>query len=119
MIKKFLVIVIIIVAIIILIGLGRQIYTALGADRRLNQILEDVGALERENKQLKKELAEAETFNSVEEIARNDLNMSLPNETVVIIPQNLIDKVLTPSPKPVEIKIPNWQGWLNLFNLNR
>jgi hypothetical protein len=77
--------------------------------------LEDVGSLERDNKQLKKELAQAESYDSVEEIARNDLNMSLPNETVVIIPQEMVDKVLTPDVKPPEIKIPNWQGWLRLF----
>jgi cell division protein FtsB len=113
--KKLSVIVIIIVAIVILIGLVKQISFALGSDKRLNQLLEDVGSLERDNKQLKKELAQAESYDSVEEIARNDLNMSLPNETVVIIPQEMVDKVLTPDVKPPEIKIPNWQGWLRLF----
>lgn len=115
MFKKLIVIVIVIVAIIILIGLVRQINFALGSDARLNKLLEDVGSLERENKELKRELAGAESFESVEEVARNDLNLAFPGETVVIVPEGLIQKVLMPEEKPIEIKIPNWEGWLKLF----
>ncbi len=115
MLKKILVIVIVIVAIIILIGLMRQIASALSTDKRLNTLLEDVGKVEKENKDLKKELASAETYEAVEEVARNDLNMSFPDETVVIVPESLIHEVLTPVEKPIEIKPPNWEGWLKLF----
>lgn len=113
--KKLLVIVIVIVAIIILVGLVRQINFALGSDARLNSLLENVGDLERENKELKKELASAGTYDSVEEVARNNLNMSFSDETVVIVPDELIQKVLTPEEKPIEIKPQNWEGWLKLF----
>lgn len=115
MLKKLLVIVIVIVAIIILIGLVRQINAALGSDKRLEQILDNVSKLEKENKDLKKQLVEAETYDSVEEVARNDLNMSFPDETVVIVPEELIQKILRPQEKPIEIKVPNWEGWLRLF----
>ncbi len=115
MFKKFLVIVIIIVAIIILVGLMRQIYTALGADGRFNQVLEDVNKLERENKDLRKQLAQAESLDSIEEIARDDLNMSLPNETVVVVPENLIDRVVNPPPQYIPPKPSNLEGWLRLF----
>ena len=113
--KKLLVIVIIIVAIIFLIGLIRQINAALGSDKRLDQLLEDVAKLEKENKEFKKELASAETYDSVEEIARDDLNMSFPDETIVIVPKELIEKVLTPPSKPIEVKMTNWEGWMKLF----
>ncbi len=115
MLKKILVIVIVIVAIIILIGLMRQIASALSTDRRLNTLLEDVAEVEKENKNLKKELATAETYESVEEVARNNLNMSFPDETVIIVPESVIQKVLLPEEKPIEIKPPNWEGWLRLF----
>ena len=115
MFKKFLVIVIIIVAIVILIGLVRQIHAALGSDKRFSQVLNDVEKLERENRELKKQLADAESLNSVEEIARDDLNMSLPNETVVIVPEDLINRVVNPPPEYVEPKPANWEGWLRLF----
>ena len=115
MFKKFLVIVIIIVALIILVGLVRQIYTALGSDKRFNQVLDDVGKLERENKDLKKQLAQAQSMDSVEQIARDDLNMSLPNETIVVVPQDLIDRVVNPPPEYVPPKPANWEGWLRLF----
>lgn len=115
MFKKFLVIVIIIVAIIILVGLMRQIYTALGSDDRFNQVLEDVNKLERENRELKKNLAQAESLNSIEEIARDDLNMSLPNETVVVVPEDILDRVVNPPPAYVPQKPSNLEGWLRLF----
>src|SRR5689334_5373259 len=115
MFKKILVIVIIIVAIIILVGLSRQIYSALASDNRLDQVLEDVSKLEKENKELKKQLAQAQSLDSVEQIARDDLNMSLPNETVVIVPKDLIDRVVNPPPG-IEIPKPaNWEGWFRLF----
>jgi cell division protein FtsL len=115
MFKKLLVIVIIIVALIILVSLTRQIYTALGADKRFNQVLEDVGKLERDNRELKKELAQAETLNSIEEVARDDLNMSLPNETVVIVPEDMIDRVVNPPPEYTPPKPANWEGWFRLL----
>ncbi len=115
MFKKIIVIVIIIVAIIILVGLTRQIYAALGSDKRLDQVLEDVGKLERQNRELKKELAQAESLDSIEQIARDDLNMSLPNETVVIVPESLIDRVVNPPPEYVPPKPANWEGWARLF----
>ena len=115
MFKKILVIVIVIVAIIILVGLVRQIYAALGSDKRFNQVLEDVGKLEHENKDLKKQLAQAESLDSVEQVARDDLNMSLPNETVVIVPEDLINRVINPPPQYVEPKPANWEGWFRLF----
>lgn len=115
MLKKITVIVIIIMALIIIIGLIKQIITALGSDKRFEQSLEEVNKLERENKQLKKELTFSDSLESVEEIARDNLNMALENETIVIIPKDLIDKILTPIKKPEEFKIPYWQGWLRLF----
>lgn len=115
MFKKILVIVIIIVAIVILVGLSRQIYTALGSDKRFNQVLDDVSKLERENRDLKRQLAQVESLDSVEEIARDDLNMSLPNETVVIVPEDLIERVINPPPEYTPPKPQNWEGWLRLF----
>lgn len=115
MFKKLLVIVIIIVALIIIIGLSRQIYAALGIDKRFDQVLEDVTKLERENRELNRQLAEAESLDSIEEIARDDLNMSLPNETIVIVPENAIDRVVNPPPPYVPPKPPNWEGWFRLF----
>ena len=113
--KKLLVIVIIIVAVIILISLVKQMSFALNTDKRLDRLLEDVGVLERENKQLKKDLASAGSYDSVEEIARNDLNMSMPNETVVVIPEEMIRRALMPEKKIEEVRMSNWQGWLRLF----
>lgn len=115
MFKKFIVIVIIIVAAIILIGLTRQIIDALAVDKRFDRVLEDVTTLERENRQLKKELAEAESLDSIEELARDDLNMALPNETIVVIPEYTIERVVNPPPVFLPEKPSNWEAWMRLF----
>ena len=41
--------------------------------------------------------------------------MGLPNETIVVVPEELIKKTLEGEKPPPEVKIPNWQRWLKLF----
>lgn len=115
MFKKLIVIVFIIVALIILVGLSRQIYDALGVDKRFDIVLEDVTKLEKENRELKKQLAQAESLDSIEQLARDDLNMALPNETIVVIPENTIDKVVNPPPSFLPGPVPNWEAWMRLL----
>lgn len=115
MFKKLIVIVIIIVAGVILIGLSRQIYDALWVDKRFDTVLEDVTNLEKENRELKKELTKAESLDSIEQLARDDLNMALDNETIVVIPENTIERVVNPPPVFLPEKPSNWEAWFRLF----
>ncbi len=110
------IIVIVIVAIGILTGLSKQIISALNASERLNVETEKVTQLAEENKKLKEELIQAESSDELEETMRNELNMGKKDETVVMIPQNVIDQVIeSQKPIPPAPKEPNWQGWLKLF----
>lgn len=109
------IIVIIIVAIVILVSLARQINEALISGTRLDESAEEVNKLQEKNRNLKEKLSGTQKYEKIEEIARNKLNLGKPGETVVIIPEEMIDNVLKVQ-KPVEIvKSPNWQGWLRLF----
>lgn len=107
-------------AIVLLLGffyaLGKQIFDALDKGKRLDIETEDLARLQKKNFELKKKLAEVQSLQFIEERARNKLNLARPNETVIIIPQEVLDKVLKEweEEKKTETS-PNWQGWLKLF----
>ena len=113
--KNISIIVILSIGLIILAGLIRQISSALQATNRLDDAATEVTMLQEENRELKKQLEKTETIAFIEEMARNKLNLNRSNETIFIIPQDKIKKVIEAG-KPVEIpKTPNYQGWLELF----
>ena len=107
--------VIFVISIVILIGLVRQIKDALEAGSRLDRATDEVSALQAENRSLKQKLENSKSFEFIEEIARNKLNLGKPNETVVIIQKELIDNLINAQKKVEEPKLPNWKGWLRLF----
>lgn len=113
--KTFLMIVIILIGLLVLIGLVRQIIAALQSGERMDRLLDEVGLLQAENKRLQDELVEVQQLDFIEEIARNKLNLARPDETIMIIPQEIIDKVLSLSKPVEEPALPNWQAWLKLF----
>ena len=115
--KILTIIVIIIVAIAILTGLARQIASALEAGKRLDQAADTVSALQDKNRELKVKLTEVKSPQYIEQIARNKLNMAKPDDTVIVIPKELINKVLGVNTKVEQIKLPNWQGWLKLVGI--
>lgn len=105
---------------IILLGLfyalGSQIYDSLQSGKRLDMETEKLIKLQKRNSELKNKLAEVQSIGFIEKEARNKLNLAREGETVIIISQKEIDKVLGLEKKQTEeIKIPNWQGWLRLF----
>lgn len=109
------IIVILAISIVILIGLVRQITSALDSGKRLDSAVEEVANLQEENRKLKKELEETEKNDFIEKIARDKLNLSKTNETVVIIDQKQIEKIIKAQKKAEEPVLTNWQGWLKLF----
>lgn len=98
-----------------MLGLGGQIRDAIEAGERLDQQVEQVTRLQERNSWLKTRLIEAQNYQTIEEIARNNLNLAKPNETVVIISEAALSQVLGAN-KPAESPpLPNWQGWLKLL----
>lgn len=115
MIKKSVRLLIIFIFLAILYSLGRQIYNTFQSAKRIDMAVEELSKLQQKNTELKKKLAEAQTIGFMEKIARDKLNMSRDNETVMVIAQSQIDNILNAGKKVEEIKLPNWQGWLRLF----
>lgn len=115
MVRKIAVIVGLILILGLFYSLGRQIYDSLQVNARLDQETEELSGLQKKNKELREKLAYTQTIKFVEMIARDKLNLARPNETIVIIPQAEIKKILGAWQEKKEEIIPNWQGWLRLF----
>jgi cell division protein FtsB len=116
--KTVSIVLVLIVVVLILVGLFKQINNALLAEQRLNQAVEEVAKLQDKNKGLKNKLLEVQSQDYIETIARDKLGLSRPNETVVVIPKESLNRVLGLNTKIEEIKLPNWQGWLKLLKIN-
>ena len=115
--KKIVILVSIILVIIILFGLIRQISQALQAGGRLDRATSDLLELQEENKKLKHKLSKTEDQTFLEEQARNKLNLVRPNDTIVIIPEGDIKRVIEAGKPKKQVKLPNWQGWFKLFGI--
>lgn len=115
MIKKLGFVAIFIIGLIFVYNLFGQILTTLKSGDRLQDATERLHKVELENKQLQKRLEEVSSPRFIEEQARNKLGLAKEGETVIIIPQEKIDQIITSSKFQEEERLPNWQGWLRLF----
>lgn len=106
--------IIILLIIIAIFNLVRQILVALQASSRLDQAVEGLSKAQAENRALQEQLAQTKQYDFIEKEARNKLNLARPNETVVVIPPEAIDQVLSIEKVIPLVKAPNWQGWLKL-----
>lgn len=102
-------------AIVICYSLAKQTYDSLQVESRVDQETEKLISLQRQNIELKKQLEEVRGITFIESQARDRLNFSRANETVVIISQEELRKVLGVATQKKEEILPNWQGWLKLF----
>lgn len=103
------------IIVLIIYSLISQILGASKSGDRLSKAAEELTKLQMENKELKNRLALIKSSSFVEQQARDKLGLAKPGETVVVIPQEALDKVLGASKKIEEIRLPNWLGWWRVF----
>lgn len=115
MIKKISFLLVISLSILFIVNLARQTTSALQAGGRLDQAADELARLQDQNRQLRQKLAQTQTLYSIEEQARNKLNLVKPNETIVIIDPALISTQIEQNKPVILPKQENWQGWLKLF----
>lgn len=115
MLKKLFLCLILVVFTVLIYSFSRQIYDSLKSGSRLDESADKLSRLQKQNSDLKKRLVEVESLQYIESQARDKLNQTRFNETLMIIAQKEIDQVLGLDKKASELKIPNWQGWLKLF----
>lgn len=115
MMRNLVIVTIVVVVVLILLGIAKQIGDSLQAGKRLDQSVAELNQLQTENRTLQEQYNYVQKNAYVETVARNKLDLAKPGETVIVIPQSTISKVVRdskPSPKPT---IANWKGWLYLF----
>lgn len=80
----------------------------------MDQAREDFLEIKEENLKLQKRLGEVQSEEFVEEQARNKLNMKLPEEKILIVPDDLKLEIRGRE-EELEVEKPNWQKWWGLF----
>ncbi|MDD2822532.1 MAG: septum formation initiator family protein [Candidatus Daviesbacteria bacterium] len=100
---------------VICYSLIKQVVDSLQAGGRVDTETQKVLSLQKQNSELKSKMKQVNSVEFIESQARDRLNFSRAGETVVIISQDEINKVLGTMIEKKEEIIPNWQGWLRLF----
>lgn len=113
--SKIINLIIIIAGVFVIVNLTRSINELLHAGDRIKEIEYQVNQLKQRNNQLKKQLAEVQSPQYLEKIARDKLGLAKEGETVVILPQNSSIESRQTSSAEVEKNLPNWQKWRRLF----
>ncbi len=106
-----------IVCVYFLVIFGEQAWHANRLEAEIDQQREAIADIRRENEEL---AVRAEQMNSpayqgyVEQIARRDLGLARPGETVIIVPRRPAAAQPTPVPEPVQDgSEQNWQRWID------
>ncbi len=114
MIKKIVLGVVVLIILVIGYNLITQIMAATKSGERLSQAADVVYKLETKNRELKKQLAQIQSPDFLEEQVRNKLGLAKKGETLVVIPEEKIKQVLGAS-SSVQVRFSNWLGWLKVF----
>lgn len=101
--------------IVICYSLAKQAYDSLQVGSRIDLETEKLLSLQKKNSELKNQLKQVNSIGFIESQARDRLNFSRAKETVVIISEEQLQKVLGVAEEKKEDVISNWQGWLRLF----
>lgn len=115
MLKNSFTIFIISLTLFMIFNLARQIQTAIKTGDRLITATDELKSLQAKNAELKSAANQQNTLDFVERQARDKLNLSRPNETVLLIDPDALRQITESTPSPTPSPRPNWQGWLNLF----
>lgn len=113
--KKLAIIGVILLVIVIFYSLIKQASDSLQSESRLNTEQEKLLSLQKDNADLKNKLTEVNSLSFIESQARDRLNFARAKETVFIISQEELQKVLGVAVQQKEEIPVNWQGWLKLF----
>ncbi len=111
--KRILFIIILVVTSISVMNSLRTIVTLWQKQTLLQDAKKELITKQKENEELKKQLALVNKENFVEDEARNNLFLEKPGDTTVFIPKDLLNnKKIIPMNKT---KLPNWQQWIQTF----
>lgn len=99
---------------LLIFNVSKDVYRLMNAGQRLEDAEKNLAKIIEENEKLKKQQKESKNDYYLEKEIRDKLGMAKPDETVVILPEEL---ELTDNQLGEEKKenLPNWEKWLNVF----
>lgn len=103
---------VIIIGIILIINTIKAIGDAWRAGDRVELRGQKINLLEKENEKIKQKIAEVESPEYLEQIARDKLNLSKPGEVLIILPKDIY---ATNSANLKSDNRSNWQKWRDLI----
>lgn len=115
MLKNTITLLVVFLTFFMIFNLARQIQTAIKSGDRLLFATDELKALQDRNRELKLAASEQDTLDFVERQAREKLNLSRPNETILIIDPAALKLISETTPSATPVPAPHWQDWLNLF----
>ncbi len=114
--KRVLLFIVIAIGFVIIYNFFTSIYSLWHKKDVLIHAQNQLNVVQKQNRDLKRQLLQVKNPQFVEEQARDKLFLVKPGENTVLIPKNLL-------PTPIRMKTPipskpNWQKWLEIFGLN-
>lgn len=115
--KKLVLYAVIIFQILIIISLVRGVSISRKSASRIQVMQETKAKLEEERDKLKVEQENVNSEFYLEKVAREELHLTKPGETVVIVPESILvgTQVNDAGEKPQEAK-PNWTLWFEILS---
>lgn len=115
--KKTLRLLILVLGIYLIVSLVQQSVSLWRAEERIKMAQRKAEEARQENEKLVEELKYVQSEEFVEKEARDKLGLGKEGETIVVLPQDLIEKKVDKVKKEQEEqeKIPNWQQWKEVF----
>jgi len=102
----------IILGLYLIVTSGRSIVELWQRSKRAGEAEKSLAELKKQNNMLKNKLKTVQDNDFIEKVAREDLNLVKPGESVIILPEDLQkEKPTIPPPKPLA----NWQKWYKLL----
>jgi len=102
--------------ILLIISLVRGIQLSRKASERIASLEERKAKLQEEAEKIKQEGEYVQSEYYLEKVAREELNLSKPGESVVIIPEGVIHENKEQRTSNIEEKRENWQKWWGVLS---
>lgn len=113
--KRVVIYAVIFFQLLVLLSLSRGLVEVISSRRRVDTLVEKRERLLADRERLKGELSVVESEYYIEKVARDQLHLSRPGESLVIVPEKLEDNVLGESDGGKEEEKEIWEKWLEVL----
>ncbi len=114
--KRFIALLILFFSLFLIFNFSRELLKLAKSGERIKEVEVKLEKLKITRWQLQEEKKYRESPAFLEKEIRDKLLMGKPGETVVILPQEEIDKIASPAGEPARmVELPIWRQWLEVF----